>query len=200
MKTLLLALSFLLFAFATKADVVLDADGDPLLPGAQYYIYPLPFGPFIGGGIRPGQASNSIYRTSVLNSFSKEDYGEPLKFQPLQRIGIIKTESNLSIEFVHTPNGVSSGKWIAVKDLGGTIWTVGIGGAEDHKGYETLNGYFEIKKSIEGGYQISFASSPNNTVSGDIETDIDYQGKWRLLFIKALPYVVSFVKASYTSS
>ncbi|KAI4338284.1 hypothetical protein L6164_016626 [Bauhinia variegata] len=195
MKTLLLALSFLLFAFATKAEVILDADGDPLLPGAQYYIYPVFFGPFIGGGLRPGKASsNSIYKTSVLKSFSTEDYGEPLKFLPLQKIGIIKTDIKLSIEFVHTPEGVSSGKWIPVKDIGDEIWSVGIGGPQDHEGYETLTGFFKIKEAREG-YKFSFL--PNNHLNETFHEEIEesfYLNRWRLIFTTALPYYIKFIK------
>ncbi|KAI4338275.1 hypothetical protein L6164_016617 [Bauhinia variegata] len=171
MKTPLLTLSFLLFAFTTQADIVLDTNG---------------------------KAGNSTYPVNVLKPFSEIDLGKPLRFLPLIRIGIIPTDTFLNIEFVHTPVGVSSVNWITVKDLGET-WTVGIGGPEDHEGSETLGGLFKINKS-DLGYKLSFLPYINGPLSGDIGTYIDDDRKWRLVVTNGEPCVVVFQKVVVESS
>ncbi|KAI4338276.1 hypothetical protein L6164_016618 [Bauhinia variegata] len=197
MKILLLTLPLLLFAFTTQADIVLDTNGDPLLPGAQYKVMPVIWGP-TGGGLFPGKAGNSAYPVNVLKSFSEVDFGKPLRFLPLIRIGIIPTDTYLNIEFVETPEGVSSGNWVTVKDLGET-WTVGIGGPQDHEGFDTLEGLFKINKS-GSGYKLSFLPYVNGPMSGDIGTYIDDDRNWRLVVTDEQPYEVVFSKVEVESS
>ncbi|KAI4338274.1 hypothetical protein L6164_016616 [Bauhinia variegata] len=202
MKVSLLSLSFLLFAVAHQlsfaiGEPVLDTQDHPLLPYAEYYIYPAIWGP-TGGGLRPGNAGNSSLPVNVLKSFSEVDLGEPLKFLPLPKIGIVPTNTLINIEFTQTPEGVSSGNWITVKDLG-EAWTVGIGGPQDHEGYPTLTGFFKIHKA-QLGYTLSFLPHLNGPLYGPIGTYIDDDRKWRLVVTNGKPYEVVFIKANIDSS
>ncbi|KAI4338277.1 hypothetical protein L6164_016619 [Bauhinia variegata] len=196
MKTLFLILSLFLVAITTNAEPVLDITGEPLIPGAQYYILPIVWGAG-GGGLRPGKAGNSTNPVNVLKAFSDFDLGEPVKFTTVPKLGLIPTDTLLHIKFEKTPEGVSSGNWITVKDLGET-WTVGIGGPQDHEGYETLSGFFKIHK-LGHAYKLSFVPYINTALSADIGTSIDNDRNWRLVVTSEQPYPVLFRKAVPTS-
>ncbi|KAI4338280.1 hypothetical protein L6164_016622 [Bauhinia variegata] len=202
MKTSLLFLSFLLFAithqlsFAIR-EPVLDIRGEPLRPYAEYYIMPTIFGP-TGGGVFPGKAGNSTHPVNVLKSFFEVDLGKPVKFRYSAEIDFIPVDTYMNIEFAQTPEGVSSGNWMVVKDLG-EAWTVGIGFSIDHKGYQTLEGVFKINKHGLG-YKLSFLPYVNGPMSGDIGTYIDDDRNWRLVVTDEQPYEVLFIKVEVESS
>ncbi|KAI4299792.1 hypothetical protein L6164_033218 [Bauhinia variegata] len=181
MKTFLLIFSILLFAFTTNADPVLDIDGDPLLPGHQYYVYPHIWGP-TGGGLSPGKTGNqNTCPVSVLSLPFWNDRGKPLIFTPLLDTGIVPTDSALDIAFAEAPDCAESGKWLIVDDMKGEYWSVGIGGPQDHQGYQTLTGYFKIHKLGSFAYRFSFLPLVNAPTSGYIGQARDKDGNIRLV-------------------
>ncbi|KAI4338282.1 hypothetical protein L6164_016624 [Bauhinia variegata] len=171
MKALFLILFFLLVAFTINAELVLDVNGEPLDPSAQYFILST-FRGAAGGGLLPFKAGNSTYPVNVIQGFSDLDSGEPVKFTPVPEIGLIPTDTLLEIKFAETPEGVSSGKWTTVKDLGET-WTVGIGGPQDHEGYETLSGFFKIHR-VDNSYKLSFVPHINTALSADLGMSFEH--------------------------
>ncbi|KAA8550064.1 hypothetical protein F0562_001748 [Nyssa sinensis] len=111
MKTTLLFLSFLLFAFSTTSllvaaddtlDPVLDSNGDELQAGERYYALPLIWA--MGGGLTLSRNINgSLCPLNVVQSPSEIDNGYPLTFTPLDKGDVIRVSSPLDIEFLNIP-------------------------------------------------------------------------------------------------
>lgn len=168
--TILLTLSFFLFAFTTNlpltfsqgAEQIVDTNRNPIFPGVRYYIFPAIFGP-AGGGLNLGETGNSTCPVTVLQNYSEVESGLAVKFTiPGISPGIIFTGTQLDIEFEEKPECATSSKWIVIVDDFPEKW-VGIGDAEDHPGKEIISGRFNIQK-YDVAYKIVFCPTitPSN--------------------------------------
>ncbi|KAA8520075.1 hypothetical protein F0562_014331 [Nyssa sinensis] len=110
MKTTLLFLSFLLFAFSTTSllvaaghtlDPVLDINGDELQASERYYALPLIWA--MGGGLTVSRNINgSLCPLNVVQSLSEIDNGYPLTFTPiLDKEDVIRVSTPLDIGFLN---------------------------------------------------------------------------------------------------
>ncbi|XP_061351745.1 kunitz-type trypsin inhibitor-like 2 protein [Gastrolobium bilobum] len=161
MKPALLTLSFFLFALMTNlplvfsqvVEQVLDSNGKPIFPGGKYYILPVIIG---SGGVRLDKTGNSKCPVTVLQDYSPFIKGLPVKFSiPGISPGIIFTGTPLDITFEKKPKCAESSKWVVVVDDFPREW-VGIGGLEDHRGKQILNGTFNIQKYDKRSYKLVF--------------------------------------------
>ncbi|KAI4351993.1 hypothetical protein L6164_006286 [Bauhinia variegata] len=186
-------LLFLLFGLATAKEV-LDTSGEPLVPGAEYYILPRIFA--IGGGLSLAKTRNKSCPVDVIQEISEVENGMPLKITPIPRIGIVTTGILLKVSFTSTPNCTQSSEWMLVKD--DSSWLVGIGGPEDHSGSETLTGWFKIEE-YEKAYKLMFCPIFTAPICGDIGIYVDEDYNRHLILSDQGPYVVVFRKANETS-
>ena len=163
MKPALLTLSFLLLAFplafSNHAQPVVDLDGNPVVPGGEYFIKPFFIGPEHPGVVALGKTGNSTCSVTVEVYFQL--YGAiPVKFIPAVNPGELFTGTPLRIGFTKEPNCVESSKWAVFLDSDIKQAYVGIGGPEDHPGQQTLYGTFSLSKSTNNdrGYSLVFCS------------------------------------------
>ncbi|KAI9086150.1 hypothetical protein K1719_031871 [Acacia pycnantha] len=203
MKLALLAFFFLLLNSST-AEVVLDIEGEPLLPGRDYYmvrfIWPGP-----GGVSLANSGNNKTCPVDVIavpccrNCIPPTENcnGEALKFNPLARIGIVTTNLPLTIRFAKTPSCAQSPEWILVKEEG--AWLVGIGGPEDHPDKEILTGLFIIERYF-AGYTIKFCPKHLPEICGYLGLHSDANQNTRLALTNGTPHMVYFQKAVEGSS
>ncbi|KAI4299798.1 hypothetical protein L6164_033224 [Bauhinia variegata] len=197
MKTCLFIFPILLFALTTNAEPVLDTNGDPLVPGHRYYVYPHIWGPTGGGLLLEKTGNQNTCPVSVLPSLFEVDYGKPLVFSPLLDIATVPTDSALDIAFAEVPDCAESGKWLIVDDIKREYWSVGVGGPQDHQGYQTLTGYFKIHKYGSYAYRFSFLPLVNGPMSGYIGKAKDEDGNIRIVVTgEESSYGVVFIKAA----
>nr|P84881.1 RecName: Full=Kunitz-type elastase inhibitor BrEI [Bauhinia rufa] len=139
------------------ASPVLDANGDPLVPGGQYYVLPHIWpGP---GGLSFEKTGNQTCPVSVFQLPRlplEQNNGKPLVFTPVSETDDINEDTAVEIAFAEPPSCAESGKWLIVNDFKEEYWSVGIGGPQDHEGYQTLTGYFKIHKVGSFAYMFSF--------------------------------------------
>ena len=199
MKPVLLTLLFLLFAFplafSKDAQQVLDAFGNPLVPGGEYYMVPAIFGP-PGGGVRLGMTGNSRCPVTVLQDYSEVVNGMAVKFSiPGESTGEIFTGTPLEIEFTKKPKCAESSKWVVFVDSDIQQAYVGIGGPEDHPDQQTLNGTFRIQKQ-NYGYKLVFCVTRLPTCFDIGRFDNRAEGGRRLVLTDNEPYNVIFIQAA----
>ena len=209
MKPTFLTLSLLLFvlttyfslSFAQPSEQVFDRNGNPMFPGGKFYIMPAIFGA-AGGGLRLGKTGNSKCPLTVLQDYSEVVNGLPVKFTRLVGgIDIISTNTPLDIAFTTKPECAESSKWVLVDEYSKLTgpW-VSIGGTEDIKGKDILNGVFQIQKH-GFGYKLVFC--PEITAPPGACYDIgrrnDVTGR-RLILAENDPFEIVFVDATGNGS
>ena len=204
MKPALLTFSLLLLAFIAKpslcnAEPVLEINGDPLVPGSEYYV--LPFLSALGGGLRLAKIGNSNCPVDIVQE-PRDHWGQTLLFTPLPKIGLILTDTPLSVSFAKTPNcAPKSSKWILQLNSTSEPSFVRIG-VEPPIFQEA----FEIKRIEEIGFP-TYKFVYNARISHiqgtfDIGTKLDEHRNSRLAAIintddSIQPFLVVFRKASY---
>ena len=162
MKPALLTLSFLLFAFplafSNDAQQVLDDEGNPVVPGTEYFIVPIILGPPYPGAVTIGNSGSNPTCPATVEVNSNLPYGIPVKFSiPEESNSEILTDTPVEIEFTKKPDCIESSKW---RVFGGSVRAyVGIGGPQDHPGTQNIIGRFSITKSSPG-YSFEFCRSP----------------------------------------
>ncbi|KAK4259591.1 hypothetical protein QN277_005907 [Acacia crassicarpa] len=203
MKLALLAFFFLLLNSST-AEVVLDNEGEPLLPSRDYYMVSF-ISPGPGGVSLANSGNNKTCPVDVIavpccrNCIPPTENcnGEALKFNPLAKIGIVPTNHPLTISFAKTPSCAQSPEWILVKEEG--AWLVGIGGPEDHPDTEILTGLFIIERYF-AGYTLKFCPKHLPEICGSLGLHSDANQNTRLALTNDIPYMVHFRRAGGRSS
>ncbi|KAI4299808.1 hypothetical protein L6164_033233 [Bauhinia variegata] len=113
------------------------------------------------------------------------------------KLGIKISAHALDIAFAEAPDCTESGKWLIVDDMKGEHWSVGVGGTQDHQGYQTLTGYFKIHKLGSFVYRFRFVPLVNAPTSGFIGKARDKDGNIRLVVTgEESFYGVVFIKAA----
>ncbi|GAU26458.1 hypothetical protein TSUD_294240 [Trifolium subterraneum] len=170
--TLLTTLSILLFALTTyfplaftqDIEKVKDTNGNPLVPGAKYYIWQTTTSGQKGGGLMLGLSGGTITPCplTVIQEFCGDDIddGSPVIFNVTDGGDVILEDlSNVEIEFDKKPDCAQSSKWVMVQneDYFHTTW-ISIGSFQDPSDdIQIINGVFKIKK--QGlGYKLVFFS------------------------------------------
>ncbi|WJX66735.1 hypothetical protein P8452_51265 [Trifolium repens] len=159
--TLILStLSFLLFALTTHFPLsftqdisVKDTDGDPLVPGTKYYIFPTTPGREGGGGLRVGLTTGQKCPITVIQDFSVNFRGLPVKFNVKDgEKTILEDYSKIDIEFDTKPECAHSSKWVLVENLKYRTAWISIGSIEDVKASNAnvIDGVFYIKNQWIG--------------------------------------------------
>jgi len=152
-----LTLSFLIFAFITNLSLafsndeqVLDTNGNPLIPGGEYYIFPATQDP-CKGGLRIAKTGDSKCPITILQN--ENITGLPVKFT-IQGISndVILTGTDLQIEFTKKPNCVKSSQWLMFLDYDASTFNVIIG-AFNPEIPEVLSDTFYIQK-YENAYKL----------------------------------------------
>ncbi|NP_001265999.1 triosephosphate isomerase 1 precursor [Cicer arietinum] len=193
-----------LFAFSNNNAIeqVLDTNGNPLIPGDEYYIFPASDNPKTGG-LTLNKISDAECPVTVLQNNATR--GLPVKFtlSGSNNTGNnILTNTDLEIEFTKKPNCVESSKWIVFVDDFTPQGCVGIGGPENHLGLEILNGKFLIVRHASGYvYRFGFCLD----VSGDcgllgLNTFDSREGGSRLILTIFNSYNVVFVDVASVKS
>ena len=161
MKPAILALSFLLFAFPLAfsndfRQTVLDVDGNPVVPGSEYFILTNLIGQKYRGVVTLRITGNSTCPATVEVYFGL--YASiPVKFTPAGvNTSEIFTNTQLEIKFPKDRVCVESPKWVVVVDSDMQQTYVGIGGPEDHPGQQTYSGTFKILTSSNDKYGLAF--------------------------------------------
>ncbi|CAJ2666911.1 unnamed protein product [Trifolium pratense] len=212
--TLLTTLSLILFALTTHFPLsftqesvpVLDTDGNPLIPGAKYYILPTTPGLEEGGGLRLGITKGQKCPITIIQDFSETFLGLPVKFNVKDgEDTILEDYSRIDIEFNTKPECAHSSKWVLVENnTYRTAW-ICIGSIEDIKDSNgnVINGVFSIMKECSGFYKLVYRSSALGGFT-DIKSYDDITGR-RLVIVnpKGHPeeeyyrtFNVKFIKAS----
>ncbi|XP_059643583.1 miraculin-like [Cornus florida] len=204
MKTTMILLSFLLFAFSTNPflsaaqDAVLDSSGERLQTGVDYYILPAVSGS--GGGLTLGPNSNGT--NCPLDVVQEQSYGSnglPLTFtsvNPNEEVVNLVTDQN--IKFSAATICVQSTVWkLAPSDvLEGRFVTTG--GVEGNPGRATLSNWFRIEK-YDDDYKLVFCPSVCGVnegcrvLCGDLGIFVD--NRVRRLALSEQPLKVTFKKA-----
>ncbi|CAJ2665966.1 unnamed protein product [Trifolium pratense] len=166
MKTVFLSLTFtfLLFGFTTgfsltfsNDEQVLDTNGNPIILGGEYYIFPATLDHH-KGGLRLAKTGDSKCPDTILQNLNIT--GLPVKFTiPNISNGIILIGTKFDIEFTKKPNCVKSSKWLIVYDYyedDQLIFYFGIGDPES-KPETSIPGIFYIEK-YENAYKIVFCN------------------------------------------
>ncbi|XP_054788089.1 kunitz-type serine protease inhibitor DrTI-like [Prosopis cineraria] len=218
-RSLIIALSFLLwFSFTTfnplslasassEEEPVNDVNGEPIVPGQEYYIMSAVWGADAGGGVKPGRAGDaSSCAYSVLQESSEKNKGAAVKFhvQGTSKDKIYPGSTALAIEFVEKPDCAESSKWVVAYDGSGSSSSrLVIGGAEDHPDSELVSGVFRIEVFNAIAYKLVFCSKSNvfSSSSGacyDVGVDYKAEGSRNLVVEKQSSgnvFMVAFVKA-----
>ncbi|GAY67390.1 hypothetical protein CUMW_256060 [Citrus unshiu] len=157
--TLLLPLSFLLFAFIGKPLPVLgNASPDLLRVGSKYYILAAICGR--GGGLTLGSRGNN--KTVLLHVVQEQNilkYGSPMTFSPVNpKNGVIRESIDLNIKFEVAKTSVQSTVWKLdnLMQYWGRICA--IGGVRGNPGPQTTRNWFMIEK-FYGDYKLVFYPS-----------------------------------------
>jgi hypothetical protein len=186
MKPILLAtLSFFLFALTTHfsltftqdIDKVKDTYGNPLVPGAKYYILPTTSGRDAGGELKLGKTIDQKCPLTVLQDYSETFIGLPVKFNVRDGKDFISVDfSNIDIEFDTKPECAHSSKWVLVKSYTFLQRWIGIGSIEDIEASygKVIKGVFNIEKHGLG-YKLVYVIDGGG--SNDIASSIDVNGR-----------------------
>ncbi|XP_024641219.2 kunitz-type trypsin inhibitor-like 2 protein [Medicago truncatula] len=157
-----LTLSFLIFAFITTLSLafsndeqVLDTNGNPIVPGGEYYIFPATQDPY-KGGLRLAKTGDSKCPVTILQN--ENITGLPVKFT-IQGISndIIMTGTELKIEFTKKPNCVKSSQWLMFFDYDASSFNVIIGVDEYIPEIIIIDGTFYIQK-YGNAYKLGFCN------------------------------------------
>lgn len=199
-----LILSFLLFTFITNLPSnnaapsfpsdVLDTDGNPLIQGTEYYIFPANDSAY-SGGITLGKAGNSKCPLNVVQN--KYQLGIPVKFTiPESPDSIISTGYDFEIQFTDKPDCAKSSEWLVFVDSTTKLRYVGIGGPENDHGVETIDGRFVITKyRSESSYSLSFCFERSGECAPlGLKEFNSKEGTSRLVLKSVADFPVEFVK------
>jgi len=197
---------FLVFVFITNlsltngAKQVLDIHGTPLIPGSQYYIFPASENPN-SGGLTLDKVGDLECPVTVLQNNAM--IGLPVKFTVTENnTGNILTGTDLEIEFTKKPDCAESSKWLMFVDHNTQLSCVGIGGAINYPGIETISGKFLIVKHGSGHvYRLGFCLD----LTGDcgyigLQMFNSEEGGSRLFLTAIDSYSVVFVEANGNSA
>ncbi|XP_059643632.1 kunitz trypsin inhibitor 5-like [Cornus florida] len=204
MKTTMLLLSFLLFAFSTNPllaaaqEAVLDSSGEPLQTGVDYYVLPAVSGS--GGGLTLGPNRNgSNCPLDVVQEQNNDSNGLPLTFtsvNPNEKVVNLITDQN--IKFSAGTICVQSTVWQLASDESVGRSFVSTGGVEGNPGRATLSNWFRIEKYDED-YKLVFCPSVCGVnegcrvLCGDLGIFVD--NGTRRLAVNEQPLKVIFKKA-----
>ncbi|KAI4299819.1 hypothetical protein L6164_033244 [Bauhinia variegata] len=181
MRTSLLALCFVLFAYQATSSVILDTEGEPVRnAGGAYYLVPV--SDELHGGLRPAILGNGA--TVILDT--NLTHGVPVRFSSPLRIGIISSTMLLNIKFV--------------TDLPlELVWKVGpeapVGWTVNLSNELPFMGPFRVMP-VEGGYKIAHFQD-------DIVADVRIThagGFYRLLLQNGDPFIFQIKKATESSA
>ncbi|KAK4283271.1 hypothetical protein QN277_000240 [Acacia crassicarpa] len=144
-RSLITTLSFLLWISLSLASAsehaVIDTDGEPLLPGQEYYITSAIWGAG-GGGVFPVQTGvDRSCAYSIIQSPSDRYKGKPVKFHVVgtSTDKIYSGSTDLEIEFVENAACVESPKWAATSDsASSSLYRLAIGDSA------SVSGFFQI--------------------------------------------------------
>ncbi|XP_058754361.1 kunitz-type trypsin inhibitor-like 1 protein [Vicia villosa] len=202
-----LALSFLLFTFITNLpsntaapSQVIDINGNPLIHGNQYFIFPATRKPGTGG-LTLNKISDSECPLTVLQNNANK-LGIPVKFTiPESTTGNILTGTDLDIEFTEKPSCAESSKWSVFVDNATQLNYVGIGGPENYHGVETIGGKFLIAKfGTAAIYRLGFCLDNDGDCGYLGLKAFGSEGGSRLIMTVTDPYFVVFVDAASVKS
>ena len=98
----MLLLAFIAKPSSSKTEPVLDIKGDPLVPGSEYYVFPYIWP--MGGGLQLAKIGNSSCPVDTVQEPFDLLPGQTLLFTPLPKIGLIPTDTPLSVSFAKTPH------------------------------------------------------------------------------------------------
>ncbi|KAJ7975408.1 Kunitz trypsin inhibitor [Quillaja saponaria] len=149
---LLLALSgfIILFSFIfakpflASAELVLDANGEPLQWFNNYYVSPHIWGP-TGGGLSLGTLNNNSCPHYVIQEKSEVQRGLPIKFSPVfSRFIFVTTNTPLTIQTINETECIESLVWKLVKESTG-LWLVSTNGTAS-PGTEGITSRFVIER------------------------------------------------------
>ncbi|KAI9198171.1 hypothetical protein LWI28_011315 [Acer negundo] len=209
MKTALLILSFFIFAFVTKAplvvstadaspDPVLDIAGKKLRTGTDYYILPVFRGR--GGGLTLASTGNETCPLDVVQERHELENGLPVTFSPVNiKKGVIRLSTDQNIKFSASTACVQSTVWkLDSHDDSLGQWFVTTGGVEGNPGRRTMSNWFKIEK-FDDDYKLVFCPSVCDHICKvlcrDIGIYIDQATGNRRLALSDTPFKVMFKKA-----
>ncbi|KAK2642914.1 hypothetical protein Ddye_024677 [Dipteronia dyeriana] len=207
MKTTLLILSFFIFAFVTKAPLVVTADASPdpvldiagkkLRAGTDYYILPVFRGR--GGGLTLASTGKETCPLDVVQERHEVENGLPVTFSPVNiKKGVIRLSTDQNIKFNASTICVQSTVWkLDSYDDSLGQWFVTTGGVEGNPGRETTSNWFKIEK-FDDDYKLVFCPSVCDTcrvLCRDIGIYIDRATGIRRLALSDTPFKVMFKKA-----
>ncbi|KAK4857398.1 hypothetical protein QYF36_000047 [Acer negundo] len=207
MKTTLLILSFFIFAFVTKAPLVVTADASPdpvlditgkkLRAGTDYYILPVIRGR--GGGLTLASTGKETCPLDVVQERHEVENGLPVTFSPVNiKKGVVRLSTDQNIKFSASTICVQSTVWkLDSHDDSLGQWFVTTGGVEGNPGRETTNNWFKIEK-FDDDYKLVFCPSVCDTcrvLCRDIGIYIDQATGIRRLALSDTPLKVMFKKA-----
>ncbi|KAK0578371.1 hypothetical protein LWI29_031741 [Acer saccharum] len=206
-STLLILISFFIFAFVTKAplvvtadsspDPVLDIAGEKLHTGTDYYILPVVRGR--GGGLTLASTGNETCPLDVVQERQEVENGLPVTFSPVNiKKGVVRLSTDQNIKFSASTICVQSTVWkLDSHDDSLGQWFVTTGGVEGNPGRETISNWFKIEK-FDDDYKLVFCPSVCDTcrvLCRDIGIYIDQATGIRRLALSDTPFKVMFKKA-----
>ncbi|KAK0580170.1 hypothetical protein LWI29_037440 [Acer saccharum] len=206
-STLLILISFFMFAFVTKAplvvtadsspDPVLDIAGEKLHTGTDYYILPVVRGR--GGGLTLASTGNETCPLDVVQERQEVENGLPVTFSPVNiKKGVVRLSTDQNIKFSASTICVQSTVWkLNSHDDSLGQWFVTTGGVEGNPGRETISNWFKIEK-FDDDYKLVFCPSVCDTcrvLCRDIGIYIDQATGIRRLALSDTPFKVMFKKA-----
>ncbi|KAI9198508.1 hypothetical protein LWI28_017073 [Acer negundo] len=205
--TLLILISFFIFAFVTKAplivtadastDPVLDIAGEKLRTGTDYYILPVVRGR--GGGLTLASTGNENCPLDVVQERHEVENGLPVTFSPVNiKKGVVRLSTDQNIKFSASTICIQSTVWkLDSHDDSLGQWFVTTGGVEGNPGRETTSNWFKIEE-FDDDYKLVFCPSVCDTcrvLCRDIGIYIDQATGIRRLALSDTPFKVMFKKA-----
>ncbi|KAK4858163.1 hypothetical protein QYF36_012043 [Acer negundo] len=205
--TLLILISFFIFAFVTKAplivtadastDPVLDIAGEKLRTGTDYYILPVVRGR--GGGLTLASTGNENCPLDVVQERHEVENGLPVTFSPVNiKKGVVRLSTDQNIKFSASTICIQSTVWkLDSHDDSLGQWFVTTGGVEGNPGRVTTSNWFKIEE-FDDDYKLVFCPSVCDTcrvLCRDIGIYIDQATGIRRLALSDTPFKVMFKKA-----
>jgi hypothetical protein len=206
--TLSITLSFLLFAFISNlspnnaVQQVFDTNGNPVVSGKQYFIFPATDNPK-KGGLTLNNVGDDDSKCPVTVLQNNAITGLPVKFTiPQTTTDNIVTGTDLDIEFTEKPDCAESSKWLLVTDDNTQQSYVGIGGPANYPGVELISGKFLVVKHGTGGsYKIGFClDSTGDCGYLGLQVFNSGEGGSRLILTITDAYSVVFVDSASVKS
>ncbi|KAJ4699508.1 Kunitz trypsin inhibitor [Melia azedarach] len=150
MKSLLFALSFLLFASAASAatDPVVDFHGEPLRTDTSYYIVSAIIGAG-GGGLNLAAGRNKTCPLDVIQERSDLKEGRPLTFSPANSNDhLVYCSTDLNIQFTTSPLTCNEPSVWRVDNYDESTgkWYISTNGVKGNPGAQTLRNWFKFEK------------------------------------------------------